>query len=257
MIAPIEQRPLYYSGLRRLRYGWTWVAVAAYTLWYPSVGLLLSFGGSGSASLHTCAQRWGAGILRASGVYLQTEGTEQLDPDSAYVYVANHHSLSDIPALLAGLPGGLRMFAKHSLFNIPFLGWYMRRAGYIPVRRDDPRGARRSLRMARQLLSCGTSVLLFPEGTRSPEGQIGSFHEGAFLLARMAKVAIVPVAIRNSGRLLPRGSWRADPGILNICVGKPIPPVEQGQPRDMILSVRQMIVKLVTSTPAGDCDRAA
>jgi 1-acyl-sn-glycerol-3-phosphate acyltransferase len=136
------------------------------------------------------------------------------------------------------------MLAKASLFRIPFMGWYMSRVGYIPVEREDPKKARESLERAARRVASGLSVLVFPEGTRSPEGTIKRFKRGGVNLAHAAGVPVVPVAIMNSGRLLPRGSWHADPGIITMRIGDPIDPSEFAEARALADAVRDAVLAL-------------
>jgi 1-acyl-sn-glycerol-3-phosphate acyltransferase len=177
-------------------------------------------------------------------VRVQVEGADKLDPRQSYVVMANHHSLFDIPTVLTSLPFPFRMLAKASLFRIPFMGWYMSRVGYIPVEREDPKKARESLERAARRVASGLSVLVFPEGTRSPEGTIKRFKRGGVNLAHAAGVPVVPVAIMNSGRLLPRGSWHADPGIITMRIGDPIDPSEFAEARALADAVRDAVLAL-------------
>ena len=195
--------------------------------------------------VHACAQNWGASIFRICGVQVQTEGEEKLDREGSYVVMSNHCSLFDIPTVLTSLPFPFRMLAKASLFRIPFMGWYMSRVGYIPVKRDDPKKARESIENAASRVASGLSVLIFPEGTRSVEGEVARFKRGGVNLAPTAAVSVVPVAIINSGRLLPRGSWHADPGVITLRIGDPINPKDFSDPRALASTVRSAIVRMI------------
>jgi len=178
-------------------------------------------------------------------VQVQTEGEEKLDREGSYVVMSNHCSLFDIPTVLTSLPFQFRMLAKASLFRIPFMGWYMSRVGYIPVKRDDPKKARESIENAASRVASGLSVLIFPEGTRSVEGEVARFKRGGVNLAHTAAVSVVPVAIINSGRLLPRGSWHADPGVITMRIGDPINPENFSDPRALASNVRSAIVRMI------------
>ncbi|MFQ5743226.1 MAG: lysophospholipid acyltransferase family protein [Acidobacteriota bacterium] len=242
-------RTLYYTGLERVRYLVQCVLTVLYTIFFGASALLLSLLGRRGRWVHGCARAWGASILAACGVRIEIEGRDQLDADGSYVVMSSHHSLFDIPALLVALPFPFRMLAKASLFRIPFMGWYMSRVGYIPVEREEPRKAHRSLEEAGRKVSSGLSVVVFPEGTRSPEGVLKEFKRGGFHLARAAGVPVVPVAIQNSGRLLPRGSWHADPGVIQVRIGKPIDPTAFSEPRALERAVREAAVTLTTPHP--------
>ena len=238
-------RKLYYNGAWAVRYPAQCVLTLLATVFWGSCALLISLVDRRGKWVHACAQNWGASIFRICGVQVQTEGEEKLDRESSYVVMSNHCSLFDIPTVLTSLPFPFRMLAKASLFRIPFMGWYMSRVGYIPVNRDDPKRARESIENAASRVASGLSVLIFPEGTRSVEGEVARFKRGGVNLAHTAAVSVVPVAIINSGRLLPRGSWHADPGVITMRIGDPINPKDFSDPRALASTVRSAIVRMI------------
>ncbi len=238
-------RKLYYNGAWAVRYPAQCVLTLLATVFWGSCALLISLVDRRGKWVHACAQNWGASIFRICGVQVQTEGEEKLDRESSYVVMSNHCSLFDIPTVLTSLPFPFRMLAKASLFRIPFMGWYMSRVGYIPVKRDDPKRARESIENAASRVASGLSVLIFPEGTRSVEGEVARFKRGGVNLAHTAAVSVVPVAIINSGRLLPRGSWHADPGVITMRIGDPINPKDFSDPRALASTVRSAIVRMI------------
>lgn len=122
------------------------------------------------------------------------------------VIVSNHQSLADIP-LLSHLPWEMKWVAKRSLFRLPAIGWMMRMAGDIPLDRADVRSGARSLLRAARYLRQGCPVMFFPEGTRSRDGGVGRFHDGAFRLALRERVKVLPVAVDGSHACLPKHSW--------------------------------------------------
>ncbi len=136
--------------------------------------------------------------------------------------MANHQGAYDIFALLAYLPVDFKWLAKAELFKIPILGWAMGAAGYISIDRKGKKKALDSIEIAIAKIRGGASVLVFPEGTRSPDGQIHPFKRGGFTLAIKAGAPIVPISIRGSREVLPRSSLRVRPGKIEIIVGKPI-----------------------------------
>ncbi len=215
------------------------------TVFWGSCALLISLVDRQGKWVHACAKNWGGSIFRICNVQVQTEGKEKLDREGSYVVMSNHCSLFDIPTVLTSLPFPFRMLAKASLFRIPFMGWYMSRVGYIPVKRDDPKKARESIENAASRVASGLSVLIFPEGTRSVEGEVARFKRGGVNLAHTAAVSVVPVAIINSGRLLPRGSWHADPGVITMRIGDPINPENFSDPRALASNVRSAIVRMI------------
>lgn len=237
-------RKLYYNGLAGIRYPIQCVLTALTTVFWGTSALIISLFDRRGLWVHACARNWGASIFRICNVEVDVEGIARLDPGRSYVVMANHHSLFDIPTVLTTLPFPFRMLAKASLFRVPFMGWYMSRVGYIPVEREDPKQARASLERAARRVASGLSVLVFPEGTRSPEGQVKRFKRGGVNLAHAAGVPVVPMAIMNSGRLLPRGSWHADPGIISVRIGEPINPGDFGEARALADAVRNAVLAL-------------
>ncbi|OIP51436.1 MAG: 1-acyl-sn-glycerol-3-phosphate acyltransferase [Deltaproteobacteria bacterium CG_4_10_14_3_um_filter_60_8] len=165
---------------------------------------------------------WGRILCRASGVSVTLHGLENLDHDKHYIFAANHQSQFDIFALQGYLAHDCRFLAKQELFRIPFFGTGMRLAGYIPVDRAHGRQALKSLEAAAKRIAAGTSVILFPEGTRSPDGILQPFKAGGMVLAIKAGVPLVPVGITGSFAILPKGRWLARPGRIRIRIGQPI-----------------------------------
>ncbi len=169
------------------------------------------------------SQRWGRRILRLCGVRLLVEGTAPVG--SPVIYVCNHASLLDIPVLLAVLPPGLCFLYKEELQRIPLFGWVLRRMPYVPIARGQSLAAWRQLQQAaQQLQQYGLSPVVFPEGERTPDGQLRAFRRGAFVLAAMVGHPVVPVAIAGTYRLLPRHRLRFLPGTVRVRIGEPLPP---------------------------------
>jgi 1-acyl-sn-glycerol-3-phosphate acyltransferase len=172
---------------------------------------------------HRIARLWGKILLAVSFIRVRSEGVEKLDPKGSYVFVANHSSYMDIPALLSVLPQQYRFFAKSGLYRIPFLGWHLRWAGHLPVDRSNARNSLKSMSAGAQAVrDRGISVVLFPEGGRSPTG-LREFREGAAYIAIKAGVPIVPVAIVGMRELLPMNSFHIRNGRVVVRVGEPIP----------------------------------
>ena len=172
---------------------------------------------------HNVARLWGRILLAVSFIRVRVSGLDNLDPRANYVFVANHSSYMDIPALLARLPYQFRFFAKKGLYQIPFLGWHLHRAGHLPVDRSNARNSLKSMSAgARIVAERGISVLLFPEGGRTKVG-LRDFKEGAAYIAIKAGVPVVPVAIFGMRDLLPMESIHLRAGRAELRVGPPIP----------------------------------
>lgn len=232
----------YRVGPARLHYLVAWLLLVPLTVGYSTLGLVASFLPPHGRAAHVLARSWARVLLRIAGVRLRVVGGESAP--HACMYVCNHQSALDIPAVMASLPGQLRFLAKASLFRIPFMGWFMTRMGYVPVDRADPRRAVRVLRRARHAGAGGTAILVFPEGTRTPEGVLGEFKRGSFHVARDAGLPIVPVALVNAGRLMPPGGWRVEPGVIEIRIGEPILPAEREHARALAERVRAALAVL-------------
>ena len=171
---------------------------------------------------HRMASRWASSVLWVSRVRVRVTYLEPLDPDQSYLFAANHQSAYDIFALLGKLKFQFRWLAKESLFKTPFMGWAMTRVGYIPINRENPKSAYKSLLVAAEKIKGGTSVLIFPEGTRQPPNHLGEFKKGGFILAAKAGRPMVPVSISGSGQVMPQKSYSLHSGTIELVIGKPI-----------------------------------
>jgi len=177
---------------------------------------------SGNSS-HWVARVWAKMLLAVNFIHVRVTSLEKLSPDGSYVFVANHSSYMDIPAILSRFPQQFRFLAKKGLYRIPFLGWHLKWAGHLPVDRSNARNRLRSMNEgARAIAQRHVSMLLFPEGGRSRQG-LGEFKEGAAYMAIKAGVPVVPVAIIGMRELLPMGSIHVRSGRVTVRVGRPIP----------------------------------
>jgi 1-acyl-sn-glycerol-3-phosphate acyltransferase len=208
------------SFLRSLFFSTPLIAIATIVMWIGSFIALIDRSGKSS---HQFACLWGKILLAVSFIRVRSEGMENIDPRATYVFVANHGSYMDIPALLSQLPQSFRFFAKKGLYRIPFLGWHLRWAGHLPVDRSNARNSLKSMSEgARVIASKHVSVLLFPEGGRSHQG-LREFKGGAAYIAIKAGVPVVPIAIVGMRELLPMGSIHLRSGDVVVRVGSPIP----------------------------------
>ncbi|MFT5642196.1 MAG: 1-acyl-sn-glycerol-3-phosphate acyltransferase, partial [Cyclobacteriaceae bacterium] len=161
------------------------------------------------------------GILWLCGVSLEIRGKENLSNDESYVFVANHLSYLDIPVLFRAIPHGLHFVAKKELKFVPFIGWYMFATGMIFVDRSNRQKAIASLDRAGKLIKKGRDVLMFPEGTRSRTGNVAAFKKGPFMLASKADIAVVPVAVIGTDKVMSPKSFVIKPYKVKINIGKP------------------------------------
>ncbi|MBM4331797.1 MAG: 1-acyl-sn-glycerol-3-phosphate acyltransferase [Deltaproteobacteria bacterium] len=165
---------------------------------------------------------WVNWLLRSNGIRLRPRGLEQLDKGQPYILVSNHASILDIPGIISASPFPLRFVAKKSLGWFPLFGWFISLAGHILIDRNNAKSTLISLKKAGALLKKGISIVVFPEGTRTPDGQVKNFKEGAFLLALQSKAQIVPVSISGTYKMLPRTGWCFRPGIMELNIGEPV-----------------------------------
>jgi len=161
-------------------------------------------------------------LLWLAGVRVRVEGGERLSGAGPRLYMANHQSNLDPPILLAYLPGEIAFLAKKELFAVPVLGAVLRMGRLVPVDRGNREAARASVSQAARDLKAGRPYLVFPEGTRSPDDRLLPFKKGPFYLAEESGVEVVPVGIRGTGRLMPRGTWRIRPGRVTLTIGAPV-----------------------------------
>ena len=198
--------------IRRLRSIWIWGASASVIVfWCPVLAVVWLFDRD---PLKRRTGRW----FRSLGPVLATinpwrihaSGSEHKKPGQAYVVVSNHQSMADIP-VISHLVNDSKWLAKAELFRVPVVGWMLRMAGDIPVDRSDRRkGAQAMLRCARTLRQ-GCSIVFFPEGTRSKDGEIHAFNDGPFQLALRERTPILPLVVEGSGTALPRNTWLFGP----------------------------------------------
>jgi 1-acyl-sn-glycerol-3-phosphate acyltransferase len=177
------------------------------------------------ALTHFFAKIW----LAVSQIKIIVKGTENIRPGQNYIYVSNHASAFDIPAVIAGIPDQIRIVYKKELQKIPFFGWALKFGKtYIAIDRAKGTEAARSLDEAAMKFKSGASVLLFGEGTRTKDGKLQPFKRGAFNLAVKAGIPIIPLTINGSFKILPKNKLRINSGEISLVIGKPIPVKEGG-----------------------------
>lgn len=194
--------------IRLLRSIWIWTACAALILlWLPLLAVVRLFDRD---PLRLATARWfrrlGRALAKVNAWRICIDGLQNLMPGQVYVVVSNHQSLGDIP-LISHLPLDTKWLAKAELFRIPVIGWMMRAAGDIPVDRTNRRKAAQALLQCAGFLRRGCSVMFFPEGTRSPDGEVLPFNDGPFQLAIRELAPVLPLVVEGSGKALPRHSF--------------------------------------------------
>lgn len=198
---------------------------------------------------HNCACLWSKLLIWLTGVEVILQGQEYLDHENSQVLVANHQGSFDIWAVSALLPIQFRWVVKKELFKIPALGGAMKAAGDISVDRFNPRQAMKDIKLGLERLKQGRSVVVFPEGTRTLDGNVGEFKPGAFLLATQARVPVVPVSIQGSFNIMPKNSIWLHPQPIRITIHPPIPTqnLSREEKRALPDKTRDVIIKQIKS----------
>jgi 1-acyl-sn-glycerol-3-phosphate acyltransferase len=198
-------------------------AIILATIVYGSASLVVSFFDSTGKVQIRVARAWARMLLRVSGVRVEVEGLERIDPNGSYVFISNHLSYMDTPVALANIPVQFRFLAKRGLFQIPFLGTHLSRAGHIPVPREDPRAAVKTMQTAAEAIQQKKiSLLIFPEGGRSHDGALQKFKEGGVYIAIRGGVPVVPMVMIGTREVLPYGGGAPQAGRVTLRILKPI-----------------------------------
>ena len=196
-------------------------AISVYTIVLGTLSITSSLFETSGRFAHWCARTWSRLILVTTGVHVEVSGLERLEANRAYVFVANHQSIYDIPIVFWSLPYQIRIIAKESLGRLPFLGWHLRRTGHMLVDRRRPDRAALFGR-ASTLMKQGLSLIVFPEGTRSRDGRVAAFKGGSFYLALDAGLPVVPISIVGSRQVMLKGRLATYPGRVRLIVHEPI-----------------------------------
>jgi len=177
---------------------------------------------SGNAA-HSIATFWAKAVMRLAGIHVSVRGIENIPRHAPLIILSCHRGAFDIPALQSVLPVQFRWVAKKSLFKLPLVGWSMSLAGYISIDREKGAAAYKSIDAAAEKIKAGTSVLIFPEGTRNTGNELLLFKKGGFTLAQRSGAAIVPVAITGTEKILKKGGFWVSPSKVIVSIGRPVP----------------------------------
>jgi 1-acyl-sn-glycerol-3-phosphate acyltransferase len=182
--------------------------------------------------------------MRIAGIHIRVEGTEHIPP-GVCVFASNHASNIDPVALVPNIPRRVALLAKKEVFSLPILSKALHLARLIPVDRADREAAAESVDIAVEYLKEGLSFLVYPEGTRSPDGHLLPFKKGTFVMAIRAGVPVVPVSLAGTQRLMRKGDWTLHPGEVIVRYGPPVDASEYSPDQRDVL--RQRVQDLVTA----------
>jgi 1-acyl-sn-glycerol-3-phosphate acyltransferase len=199
--------------------------------------------------------RWGMGVIRlgvrAAGVRVSVAGVENIPAGTACIFLSNHVSNLDPPVLLPVLPGRASVFLKKELMKIPVLGVAMRMARYVPVSRGHSREeAQKSVDYAADVLRSGIHIMLFPEGTRSLDGNLLPFKKGAFFLAAETRAPMVPVVIHGTAQMMRKGSLKVHPGQAVVQFLPAVWPRDYSSREDLMEAVRGEMEMVLAASAA-------
>ncbi|MFV1951679.1 MAG: lysophospholipid acyltransferase family protein [Nitrospinota bacterium] len=220
-----------------------WITVIIITIFIGSVVTLFSVFDRKGNFPHLCARIWGRTICRLNGVKVQVNGLENIQRDSTQVLVSNHQGFFDTFSLVGYIPIQFVLMAKESLFSIPFLGWGMRLSGYVSVNRSNRKKSYHSFMNMIEKVRNGYSAIIFPEGRRTLDGNIGEFKKGSLLIAIRTGTPIIPVTISGSYEVMKIGEMRIRPGLIRIKIDKPIETsnLSKTERDNLIKKVREII----------------
>jgi len=229
------------------------------TAFFGSIALAVSLFDKTGRAQHRIARLWARFSVLISGSRLTVRGAERLTKHPVAVFAANHTSYMDTPVVFASLPFPFRILAKKELWSLPFIGWYLNRSGQIPVDTTNAHATLSSLGAGVRALRAGMPLFVFPEGSRTPTGEMQPFLSGAAYLAIRAQVPLIPIALDGVYDLLPIHTRHFYPGPLSLTVGEPISTrgMSLRQSDELTAQLRATIEALQTPRDAGSSQAPA
>jgi 1-acyl-sn-glycerol-3-phosphate acyltransferase len=200
--------------------GWA----TAYTLRMSQKAVVEKALGKGDERIQAVVKEWAVGLSDRMGIVVRARGVDTIDWSAPMVLMANHQSYLDVMALYRVLPRCVGFVAKKALYRVPVFAGVMRAVGCVPIDRASRTDALASIRRAAELVRGGSTIAVFPEGTRSRGDRVAPLKKGAFHLVQLAQVPTLPIGIRGAAALMPRENTGIRPGAIEVHVGTPIPP---------------------------------
>jgi 1-acyl-sn-glycerol-3-phosphate acyltransferase len=200
----------------------------AYTIRMSQIAMWRHSRGDSDEVVANLTKQWARGLSRRMNIEVEWHGVDAIDWSKPCVIMANHQSYLDVLALYRALPRPFGFLAKKELYNIPYFNGVMRALGCVPVDRQNHEKAVASVENSARIVRAGSTIAVFPEGTRGPGDRILPLKKGPFYLTQEAQVPTVPIGLRGTGTLMPRRNTGIRPGLLEVYVGEPIPPPPPG-----------------------------
>jgi 1-acyl-sn-glycerol-3-phosphate acyltransferase len=228
----------------------------AYTIDMSRRAMVAKALGGGDDRVREMTKAWAVGLGERMGIEVRGRGLDRIDWCAPSVLMANHQSYLDVMALYRVLPQCFGFVAKQGLYVLPFFAGVMRALGCVPIDRKSRADALASMRRAAQIVAGGSTIALFPEGTRSRGDRILPMKKGPFHLVQLAQVPSVPIGIRGAAELMPRSNTGIRPGVIEVHVGEALPPPPPGDAEARLAlmhQVRQQLA-LLAEQPMVDAD---
>ncbi len=220
-----------------------WILISFLTMLLGIPAIVMGFLDKSGNRSHIISRYWCRLLCKWNGVKVEIVGLNNILIDRPQIFVSNHQGYFDIFALSGYLPVQIRWVAKSSLFKIPFLGGAMNASGYIPVERDDRKKAYEAFNKTLEKIKEGCSIIIFPEGTRSEDGEIGPFKKGSNLIASRSKKPMLPVTIIGSRDIIKKGTASISPGPIKIVISQPVEPsTDKKENEELLQSIRETII---------------
>jgi 1-acyl-sn-glycerol-3-phosphate acyltransferase len=220
---------------------------------FGTAALIASVWAKTGRTQHRIAQVWARACVTVSGARLTVIGGENFHKHTVAVYASNHTSYMDTPVIFATLPFQFRILARKDLWSIPFIGWYLARSGQIPIDTENPSAALPSLSAGVKALRARMPLFVFPEGSRTPDGELKELLAGAAFLAIRAQVPLVPIALSGVYDLLPIHTHHFFPCEMTLTVSEPIATtgMTMRQADDLTQTLRNRIAEMLTGEPVS------
>ncbi len=204
---------------------YSWALFVLFWLFSILTAAILSLAAKDKENIFNTTERVFSRIaFKLLGMKIEIQGLENIPKNEPVIFISNHQSMMDIKLSLACIPTNISFISKDTIFRVPILGAYMKVSGHIPIQRGEDRKAYETLLTAVKKLTAKKSLVVFPEGTRSEDGQLGAFKRGISLIILKSGKRVVPMAICGSNQFMPKRGWLSHPEkrYVKMNFGKPL-----------------------------------